>query len=257
MQSGDSPHSDPGSLNLRLAELYSAKLDAWKELRAEQTRAGHCLSIPLFLKASSAYLQTSPKIIFVGQETHGWWTNYASDPGNITPGEIMDFYERTWATLFDTYKRSPYWRAMRKIGAALGVDHPRGSFLFSNIFPCDLDRKPASPELMTTFRQWKILERELSILAPDYVIFFCGPRYAYNLEPYFGSPLPDVLSPQRLWMPYRPTGYTWKGVATYHPASLVRSRHGNVLDEIVNYIRLDRHQIAKTTDIPVVMNPIL
>jgi hypothetical protein len=237
MNSGDTLNPDACSLNLRLTELYSAKLDAWKELRAEQTRTGHCLSIPLFLKVSPAYLQASPKIIFVGQETHGWWTNYARDPGSITPAEIMDFYERTWVTLFDTYKRSPYWRAMRKVGAALGVDHPPGSFLFSNIFPCDLDRKPASPELMTTFRQWKILEGELSILAPDYVIFFCGPHYAYNLEPYFGTPLSDALSMQRSWVPYKPPGHPWTGIATYHPASLLRSRRWKVLEEIVQVIK--------------------
>jgi hypothetical protein len=233
----DDSISEAGRVNQQLGELYAAKLEAWKALRTEQTVAGHSLSIPLFLKVSPAYLSATPKIVFVGQETHGWWTDYPCDASAITTSEIMDFYEGAWVELYDKYKRSPYWRAMRRIAEALGVSHPPRSFLFSNIFPCDLDKRQASLELIKTFQQWKILEGELSLLAPDFVIFLCGPYYAYNLEPYFGAPLPESLSKQRRWTCYRPPGHTWKGLVTYHPASLLRSGSWAVLDELVQCIK--------------------
>ena len=229
------PNAD--CLNQRLGALYSAKLEAWKALRNEQMALGHLLSIPLFLKVSMAYLSANPKIVFVGQETHGWWTDYPRNASTITTSEIMDFYEKEWEELFDKYKRSPYWRAMRQIAEALGVSHPSRGFLFSNIFPCDLDKRQSSLELIETFRQWKILDGELTLLAPDFVIFLCGPNYAYNLGPYFGSPLGESLSAQRRWTWYRPPGRTWKGLVTYHPASLLRSRNWGVLDELVQGIK--------------------
>jgi hypothetical protein len=198
MTATDNPITESDCLNQRLLELYANKLESWKALRAQQTATGHCLSIPLFLKVSPAYVSASPKIVFVGQETHGWWTDYPRDASAITTSEIMDFYEVAWVELYDKYKRSPYWRAMRRIAEALGANHPPRSFLFSNIFPCDLDKKQASPELIRIFRDWKILEGELTVLAPDFVVFFCGPYYAYNLVSYFGSPLPE-LSKVRRW----------------------------------------------------------
>jgi hypothetical protein len=77
-------------------------------LHAEQKKAGHSLSIPLFLKVSPTYLVASPRVVFVGQETHGWWTDFPRETDTLTAGEIMNFYETVWTELFDKYKRSTY-----------------------------------------------------------------------------------------------------------------------------------------------------
>jgi hypothetical protein len=239
-------------LNRSLEEFYSSKLDAWKQLRTGEAAAAHCLSIPLFLKISEAYLAAQPRIVFVGQETHGWWTEYKEEINTLTSGKIMDFYDTQWVELYRFYKRSPYWQAMRRIAEAFKLTEPPRSFLYSNIFPCDVDKKQAPPALLESFREWKILPRELELLKPDYVVFFCGREYYWNLKTYFGEYPKQFVTKATPLVEYDPPNQLWKGFVTYHPGYLRRSNNWECLDKIIEYIRSDlalkgRVDVSSTT----------
>jgi len=227
--------------NKQLESVYSARMGEWRALR--QSRES--LSIPFFLKVEPAYFAATMKCLFVGQETHGWWTDCKIQPSDLRAEQIMDFYLGARRWLHENYHRSPYWQALRHVANGLGIDAPPESFIFSNVFPCDTDKGQAPLELHEVFRKWKILADEVKILAPDIIIFFCGPRYYGNLQAYFGEWPIEPVSKVKPLIEYRPLGQSWKGLVTYHPGSLRRLQKWHVLDEIIDRLK-SKETLART-----------
>ena len=225
--------------NKELEVAYTEPLEKWKDLWKQEHDKGRSLSIPIFVKAQPSYFEAMPRIMFVGQETHGWWTEHEGDKASLTSHEIMAYYERTWEWLVVKYHSSPYWQAIRKITQTLNLVGRPHSFLFTNIFPCDVDQKQAPLELHDHFRDWQILSKELSILAPSHVIFFCGREYYGNLKAYFGSWPDQNVSGTTPVVNYQPEGMPWKGIVTYHPAYFRRSNQWEALDDIIRFIQAD------------------
>jgi hypothetical protein len=191
----------------------------------------------MFLKATPAYFAAHPRLIFVGQETHGWWTNGPHDTAAVTVPAVMDFYQSSGMNEYRVRANSPFWRAIRKLASSFGVAGFPEAILTGNLFPCDSDKAQAPEILLETMRRWRILPEELRILDPEVVIFFAGPVYSYNLGCYFGDKVEPALSSKNPWISYRPQGEKWRGWVTYHPASLQRSKHGTVLDEIIQDVQ--------------------
>jgi hypothetical protein len=219
--------------NARLEELYRPRMDAWREIRASHPE----LSIPMFLKATPAYFAGNPRIVFVGQETHGWWTDCKIADDQITAAEVMDFYQGVDMTNFRIHSPSPFWRAIRELGSLLGQTGYPAPVISANLFPCDVAKTRAPESLLETMRSWKLLPAELKILAPDVVIFLVGPIYAWNLSCYFGTPVEPKLSSKNLFQPYSPPEQAWKGWITYHPKRLRLSRNWAVIDVMAESIR--------------------
>ena len=230
------PEEQSTRANTLLEQFYEPWLTPWRELRG----ANPNLSIPMFLKTTPAYFAAKPRIVFVGQETHGWWIECAVDPSALGAKEIMDFYQGEVMAKYRLHSSSPFWRAIRNISDSVGLPHFPDSVMSANLFPCDSDKTQAPAAMLETMRSWKILPEELKILGPEVVVFFAGPVYAYNLGYYFGTPVEPSLSSQNLMQTYRPETGGWKGWVTYHPASLQRSEHNAVLSEIARGI----HQVG-------------
>jgi hypothetical protein len=226
------PEEQSAAANARLGDLYGPVLEPWRNLRVSNPG----LSIPMFLKTTPTYFAVKPRLVFVGQETHGWWTD-AGDPIALGATEIMDFYQGEVMTKYRLHSSSPFWRAIRKISDSLGLPQFPDSVMSANLFPCDSEKAQAPAAMLETMRSWRILPEELNILDPEVVVFFAGPVYAYNLGYYFGTPVAPSLSSKNLVQTYRPGTVGWKGWVTYHPASLQRSGHNTVLDEIAEGIR--------------------
>jgi hypothetical protein len=177
----------------------------------------------MFLKATPAYFAAKPRVIVVGQETHGWMTDCKIGYEKVSVQQIMDFYLGVEITTFRQQTRSPYWRAIRKVAGEIGIQDYCYGLMTANLFPCDSDKGQAPEVLLQTMREWGVLPKEVEILQPEIVIFFCGPVYSYNLGFYFGKELLPPLSSQSRLQPYKPENVSWTGWATYHPNNLLRS----------------------------------
>jgi hypothetical protein len=231
--------------NARLGELYNPHLESWRRLR--QSNPG--LSIPMLLKTSPAYFAAKPRVLFVGQETHGWWDNCEIQAEDLAAGQIMDFYAGLKKWLHENYRHSPYWNAVRHITAGLKINDPSDSYLVSNIFPCDVDKKQAPLALHDVFREWRVLPGEAQILEPDWIIFFCGPRYVGNLEAYFREWPSKPLTKADSLIEYNPSGQSWRGLVTYHPNALQRLKLMHVLDDILQKIVHGNQQAGGLQDL--------
>jgi hypothetical protein len=163
--------------NTRLAELYRPHLESWRKLKQANDR----ISIPMFLKASPAYFAARPRLMFVGQETHGWMTDCKTGYEELSVEHITDFYQGAEITAFRQKSQSPYWRAIRKVAGEIGIQDFSHGLITSNLFPCDSNKGQAPELLLQTMREWRIVPQELEILEPEVVIFFIGPDYSYNL----------------------------------------------------------------------------
>jgi hypothetical protein len=218
--------------NARLAELYRPHLESWRKLQ----QSNHGISIPMFLKSAPAYFAAKPRVLFVGQETHGWMTDCKVEVEEPSVQQIMDFYVGTKRWLHQNYRHSPYWNAVRHITAGLKINDPSDSYLVSNIFPCDVDKKQAPPELLQTFKQWGLLAGETEILEPEWIIFFCGPVYSESLGEYFREGLSRSVAKADPLIEFQPSGQSWRGLVTYHPNALQRLKLMHVLDDILQKI---------------------
>ena len=227
---------DVDQINLSLEEFYAKRIEEWRLLARESKRDGHSLSIPCFLKAQVEYVESPLKIMFVGQETHGWLTPLNQKIDSLRVQEVMDEYPLERDNLYAAYN-SPYWTAIRQIVVRIGLANAPRSFLTSNVFPCDLDRHQAPIGLHSTFREWGVLKQEVAILRPDWIIFFCGPHYCGNLETYFGEGVLTPLTPENSLIRYEPRGQSWKGLVTYHPNALRwQKKGGEVIPRLANSI---------------------
>ena len=124
--------------NSRLQEAYEKILPLWKAIFAKEAELNRRLSIPCFLDVQPQYFAAASRIVFVGQETHGWWTEWNGGVASLTVPEITDFYRKERPELLRKY-RSPYWQAVRKVSTHLAVTEPESSIVFTNIFPCDVE----------------------------------------------------------------------------------------------------------------------
>lgn len=221
--------------NARLQEAYEKLLPRWKIIFEDEAGLKRRLSIPCFLDVQPQYFAATTRIVFVGQETHGWWTEWSGRAASLTVPEITDFYRKERPVLVLKY-RSPYWQAVRKVVTRLAITEPESSIVFTNIFPCDVDKRQARAELLDAFRIWQVLPHELEILRPDHVIFFCGPAYSWNLQYFFKSPLLGKLSSTTPVLSYSPGGATWSGFVSFHPHYLRRARLWSALDQIIHLI---------------------
>jgi hypothetical protein len=235
-----------GEANARLRQTYEEILPQWKILFAKEARLNRRLSIPCFLDVQSQYFAATTRVVFVGQETHGWWTEWNGCAESLTVPEITDFYRKERPELLQKYG-SPYWQAIREVATRLAIPEPESSIVFTNIFPCDEDKKQARVELHDTFREWRVLPRELAILRPDYVIFFCGRTYSGNLKFFFKRPLSGELSVRTPVLSYIPAGVTWNGFVSFHPNYLRRARLWHALDHIVQLVCNDVEKRAIET----------
>jgi hypothetical protein len=121
-----------------LRGIYEPMLEA---LRQELPRdAG--FSLPLFMTPSTEYRESKLKLLIVGKETHGWY----SDLHDLEkyPDATSVQQEYTNFALGEGYRKTPFWQGTLELQRALGIS--RFGFLWTNLFCCD-QRKSTSPLL--------------------------------------------------------------------------------------------------------------
>lgn len=193
-------------------------------------------SAPLLLKASEAYRETDPRLLFVGQETKGW-----EHPGDTEDpiGELMERYE---SFRFGKNRRgAPFWRAVHEIREQVNPESSDDSILWSNLGKVDLDNDLPPEKMLGPLLQAEILPREIEITSPDVVVFFTGPTSKYDnalRRTFNGVELSEIeTNLHRVSHAVLPE----RSFRTYHPNYLQRDKQWDLVEAISR--RIQDHQL--------------
>ncbi len=220
------------------------------------------LSSPLLLSVSDAWLSSSHRVVIIGKEVLGWafeqgryyeWPYLPLRDFNDFKGHSNAVEELVYAyRAFEFSKHQSenyhgcFWTAYRKLRAELEGD-VEGSVLWTNLFrmsvggwgPVPLRCNPEELKLLQE-KQFGLLEKEISILGPNAVIFFTGPNYDEALSHEFpGTKFESMGSrPTRKLAMISHPKLPHCSVRTYHPSYLRRAGLWAILDELIQLVRI-------------------
>jgi hypothetical protein len=201
-------------------------------------------SAPLLISPHAEWMKATFRILIVGQETHGWGYTRSDDASDLsTVNNFLEFCAsekgvdsmlrgyQVFLHESDYWKRnSAFWRAFRICGQAMHSE--QSSVLWTNIFKVDVEgsvvRNCSRVERELIMEsQRDLLKREISLLAPDVVLFFSGPTYDPALE--FAFPditfhrfHPNVETRELAYV--RSSDLSPLCLRSFHPSYLQRSR---------------------------------
>jgi len=128
------------------------------------------LSQPILMKVPERYINSSTKIMIIGQQTFGWGA------GGIC--ELLKCYENF--NLGEKYYSSPFWDIIRKI--EIIFQNQPYSCVWTNINKCDYNNNRPPMEIENKIStSFPVLKHEIEILNPDVIIFFTGPNFDRNI----------------------------------------------------------------------------
>ena len=184
------------------------------------------LSGPTVMDISDAYFNSNVKLMIIGQQTYGWQRGSLETLLKAYRG--FNFGKKYYPT--------PFWNMTSKITTDILGISPY-SIAWTNLVKCDY-KKMRPPEKIEDEVQeaFPVLQEEISILAPDIVIFFTGPKYDDRLEKSLpGSTFRTIRNYDqrhlaRISNPILPI----KSIRMYHPGYLRRSGKEN---DFLRYIK--------------------
>jgi hypothetical protein len=202
------------------------------------------VSAPLLMHVFEEYAQMQTKVLFVGQETHGW--DYMTKQPTVE--KLQDMY-----TNFDLgkhadygdgkkprYLRSPFWNFCRSCFHRLNTDEnitrKTNGFLWTNI--SKFDSKSTTPQADLQQRNsygFELLKQELAILQPDVVVFLTGTKYDPWLDGLFQLKREPILEGGLLNALHDSTQFLpLLSFQTKHPRTLsMQKTYYTVLDTLV------------------------
>jgi len=170
-------------LNSDLREVYSS-LDIFKavdDYNKNVENETEKSAYPLFIKANEDYEKADIKLMIFGQETNGWGLTYGSV---VAADEVTNEYDKFFNTKYC------YTHDGTK-------EYPKIDYLWNNIvkLECDKENFPDPHEnhdpLYDNIVQPhlnKLINEEIKILKPNYIIFFTGKNYDSVLNDVFNMP---------------------------------------------------------------------
>ena len=173
-------------LNQQLQDVYEAYVG---ELYGKEWADD--VSAPLLMHVFDDYIDMDKKIMFVGQETHGWGEMTKKPSVKVLQKMYEDFDLGKHADYGDgkkpRYLRSPFWNFNRSIFHRVNaVDRKKSGFLWTNISKFDQKQTTPPQELQSlNYSGFRLLEEEISICEPDVVIFLTGEKYDERIKSMF------------------------------------------------------------------------
>jgi hypothetical protein len=236
----------------QLAELLGDRYFEFQQSARLSKRLALKASPPLLMLPHQRWMSAKLKVLIVGQETLRWTYN----PGEV--GDLGQPIENFWdflhaehgvGAMWSLYRwyalgraysklNSPFWRGFRTLSSAIGGCEDSG--LWTNVFKVNVRgsvvQNCKAAEILALRRAQKgLLYEEISILKPDVVIFFSGPRYDSTIQCDF----PDMevsqfchRLPKSAVGVVRAAGLPLRTIRAYHPEYLQRSRQLGILSEI-------------------------
>lgn len=209
------------------AQLYESHKDKIMSIHRQCASNGGRIFGPYLIEPNDAYIKASKRLVIVGQETGHWDTlDYHLEPHGYSVESQLSCYRN-----FNVNGRSnraihpgAFWNVTRKIELGLGNESHSCAALNLNRFS-ENGRRPCPKNLSILAEiDWLMLE-ELSLLKPDIVVFFTGPRYDARLQSLLDPSWSDVgdLPPRQLTRITSPR-LECEIFRTYHPTYLRRAR---------------------------------
>ncbi len=198
---------------------------------------------PLLIKADGNYINAKVKIMFFGQETNYWHTEMDGTGqfhGEIEP--LLKLYERFYIKENCYSFGGQFWNGVNRFKKLLksskNVDF---GFIWNNVVKIGKCGKGTPNNEIIDIQQkfFKVIEKEIDILKPDYLVFFSGPNYDYLIKkmivPVITKPIKGFKERQLCKLE---SSLEIKTYRTYHPNYLWRNNINKYFKAIINEMEL-------------------
>lgn len=177
-------------INTDLQEVYQKfKIDLIKLIDEDQINFNlNNFSAPLLMNINEQYINSSPKVLLIGQETCGWGdsinfsnlTGFLSNDIDSVSSLISKYRDFNFAE--KARNNTPFWRFYKQLHGKLKMDFGKSypnHIVWTNIFKFDYHRKALSNEQKNIFKSinGELLKKEIEIIQPDMILFVTGWRY--------------------------------------------------------------------------------
>lgn len=218
-----------------LKELYKQQIP--KLQKALEPYKDCNVSSPLLINPCEAYFKQNIKLMVVGQQTYGWAA------GKIEIDDLLDEYNRFYFS--EENKSSPFWRTVRKLEKEICFsDH---CSVWTNVNRVDINGKEPCGAVACIIKKIDfMLKKEIEILKPDVIIFFCGDKFDDRILKLY----PDLYIVQitnkikaNIIASYKSKELPCS-IRVSHPASLNwkgKEYYDSVFSEIINNIKGGNH----------------
>jgi hypothetical protein len=210
------------SINSDLATLYHHH---WETLQTEGTKLLGLPKVPaspLLLQVDEdSYQRSDLKVLIFGQETWGWGS--FNDSLQVALERYTRFYVKE--DFYNGYKKSSFWKAFRIFKRHFSANHKDKhiSYVWNNISKIGINgKKGVTKEIRQLERNtFPVIQDELAILNPDYLIFLTGPNRDHDIrfhlpDVVFNNACPDF--PQRQFSIVQSSKLPENSIRMYHPS---------------------------------------
>ena len=192
---------------------------------------------PLYLSIPKEYFKADIKLMVFGQETNGWNEEYEDDVDSLLD-LYRDFFESK-----DCYKYGKqFWNGTKILLNRIteNLNPKKTEYIWNNIvkmgkiekgFPSEFYSSLIKPYLN------EIIEKEVAILKPNFIIFLCGPNYDRIINDVFHNPVRKSIknfSERELCEIVIPN--VQFSCRTYHPGFLYRNNQIRPINDYFNAI---------------------
>ncbi len=223
-------------------KLFSSKLLELNKRLESEGRLEERAANPYLLKVDESYFNADIKVMFFGQETNGWGKGFFS--GEVQP--IIDEYDFYLSDKCFSYG-GQYWNGVSRLKCRFKeiITDKTIGYVANNVVKIGKNGKgfPTKINYLTNLH-FKVIQKEISILKPDYIIFLSGPNYdshIRNVISDFEYKLLDRYSdrPIRQLCEMIFESKSFKAFRTYHPNFLWRKSIDTFFNPIINCIKED------------------
>lgn len=187
----------PNTINKKLLDLYESNYPLLSEKLVEkninlskENQKPERGTNPLLLKIDKNYIEADIKIMIFGQETNVWLgeKNEGAFLGEIKP--VIDIYQGFYLNNYCYKYGGQFWNGIKKFKELLQKEFPNKkiSFVWNNVVKIGKIGKGFPHKINhITNNTFNIATKEISIVKPDYLVFFSGPNYDNEIKKQFGE----------------------------------------------------------------------
>ena len=201
-------------------------------------------SSPLLMHVFDEYVTMPKKIMFVGQETHGWCETISQKYPLDYLLRAYEGFELGKRTDYGDGKirhlRSPFWNFSRSFfhqmnSADPSVHRSVNGFFWTNISKFDKATTTPSQELQDQNPEgFLLLKDEIAITKPDVVVFLTGEKYNVKIDEVFKTKRESLMENELMYSLKTTDGSLPVAFQTKHPRTLCQQKvYRKVLDELV------------------------
>lgn len=229
-------------MNKKLFELYASRWDSLMNAYSKIYNDNNLLlkpTNPLLIKVRNEedYASADIRLMVFGQETNNWYERNNS---------IADVWEK-YAEFFNAgrcYKKGgQFWNGVKRFEERISKKLPdkRIRLIWNNIVKIGKSNKKGLPPdyiYKLERKHFSVIEDEIRIIEPNFLMFFTGPFYDNKIEDNFGKINTVRVSPYSSRQVASFKIGNISAIRTYHPNYLWRNNIDAYFDAIIDEIRI-------------------